>query len=124
MLFSNATEELKSRFFNKVGATDFSNDKCHIWPAAKSGMGYGYMQWQGKVEKASRIMWSLYNECDIPDGMEIMHLCDSPSCVNPAHLSVGSHKSNMRDMIRKGRHRNGSKVKTLGYVNDLKMAAI
>lgn len=39
----------------------------------------------------------------IPDGMVVMHSCDTPRCVNPAHLSVGTHQDNNDDMTRKHR---------------------
>lgn len=39
----------------------------------------------------------------MPPGSLLMHSCDTPSCVNPAHLSIGTKRSNAADMTAKGR---------------------
>ncbi len=39
----------------------------------------------------------------IPPGLVVMHSCDNRPCINPEHLSVGTAKDNVHDMLRKGR---------------------
>lgn len=35
--------------------------------------------------------------------MLVLHSCDTPLCVNPDHLRVGTHVDNMADMKARGR---------------------
>lgn len=48
---------------------------------------------------------------EIPDGKLVCHHCDTPRCIEPTHLFVGTHADNMHDMIRKGRQRPRGKAK-------------
>ena len=83
---------------------------CWIWMRATTTPGYGLISSGGKTRLAHRVVYEL-TQGSIPDGMEICHTCDIPSCVNPAHLWAGSHKQNMTDRAIKSRgfrfdHRN------------------
>ena len=76
---------------------------CLIWQGNKNRPnGYGRLRLSGKMVLAHRAVWSALNGT-IPAGGEICHSCDTPLCCNPAHLFLGNHATNMRDMAAKGR---------------------
>lgn len=78
-------------------------DECWLWTG--QGGKYGLM-WRREAEggriTAHRYSYELHHG-PIPAGMFVLHSCDTPRCVNPAHLNVGTPKENMDDMWRKGR---------------------
>lgn len=45
----------------------------------------------------------LHGDRPVPDGMEVCHRCDNPSCVRPHHLFVGTSSDNKCDCVSKGR---------------------
>lgn len=83
---------------------DKSGD-CWIWLGNKNSQCYGTVRFRGKTRKAHRVSWVL-TFGDIEDEMCVCHRCDNPSCVNPAHLFLGTNRDNVIDRHQKGRSRN------------------
>jgi hypothetical protein len=65
--------------------------------------GYGVCIWRGKMRPASRVMWEIANAQDAPDDKDVLHACDTPLCVNPSHLYIGTPSENAKDMMLKER---------------------
>ncbi|MDO8703390.1 MAG: HNH endonuclease [Sulfuricaulis sp.] len=76
---------------------------CWDWTGAQQGVGYGFVP--AKMHKSRYAHRAMYEAvCSpIPSGYFVLHSCDNPRCINPAHLMVGTHKDNMRDRDAKGR---------------------
>jgi hypothetical protein len=83
------------------------------WTGVRNSDGYGHLQWQDRPISAHRLAWEVANG-PIPRGGHILHRCDVRACVNPAHLRLGNHTDNMRDMAAKGR---GNRGETRGEAN-------
>lgn len=77
---------------------------CWVWTATAHN-GYGYLGVGGRAGRptqAHRVSWTLHYG-PIPEGLWVLHRCDNPPCVNPAHLFLGTVGDNNRDMYAKGR---------------------
>ena len=78
------------------------NSGCWLWHGSIDRMGYGKIWIEGKSRLAHRTSYALHCH-EIADGAHVCHKCDTPACVNPNHLFLGDHQSNMADKVRKGR---------------------
>lgn len=97
----NATE----RFHQKYVRFPFSG--CWIWtggtrPNARGDLYGRHWTDSGESTGAHRFSW-LIHKGPIPDGLFVCHHCDTPLCVNPDHLFIGTTKDNSIDMVSKGR---------------------
>jgi hypothetical protein len=95
-----------SRFWNYVKVM---KNKCWEWTGSKDIRGYGRISTKAGMSpaKAHRISWEIHYG-KIPHGLNVLHACDNPSCVNPNHLMIGSQQANTIDMSRKKRISNES----------------
>ena len=80
------------------------NSGCWLWTAAVDSGGYGTFWINGTTVGAHRSSWILLVG-EIPEGMHVLHRCDTRCCVNPSHLWLGSNKDNVDDRERKGRNK-------------------
>lgn len=92
---------LEERFWSKVKRAGV--DECWEWQASRRRRGYGQIGARGRTSAAAhRVAWELTHG-PIPDGLWVLHRCDNPPCVNPAHLFLGTAQDNVADMNAKGR---------------------
>jgi len=84
---------------------------CWVWTGAKNTRGYGNI-FVGSIGKKTvtkmvhRVAYEIYKG-SIPEGKNVCHSCDNPSCCNPKHLFIATQKENLLDMTIKGRRSNG-----------------
>lgn len=78
---------------------------CWLWMGATDTQGYGCMRVDNdfglqESMRVHRVSYLAFRG-EIPDGMSVLHHCDTPRCVNPEHLFCGFQSANMADMKAK-----------------------
>lgn len=76
---------------------------CLLWTGYRIPCGYGEYGYS-KTERilTHRLAWQIANG-PIPEGLCVLHKCDTRAYVNPDHLFVGTRQDNVADMMAKGR---------------------
>lgn len=93
--------EFHRRFWEKVA----KGDGCWEWKGgAPPSTGYGRIYRRGKSIGAHRAAWEI-SFGPILKGLQVCHKCDNRTCVRPDHLFLGTISDNIKDMVKKGRHR-------------------
>jgi len=87
------------RFWRYVDKTPASG--CWFWTGGTQRYGYGAFHVGRRVTTAHRWLWiRLHGD---PGDLHVLHKCDTPRCVNPDHLYIGTRYDNMRDKETRGR---------------------
>jgi hypothetical protein len=78
-------------FFKKVNKIP---DGCWLWIGSRSFNGYGNFNVGGKTIGAHRISFEIHKG-EIPEGLQIDHICKKRGCVRPDHLEVVTQRENL-----------------------------
>lgn len=98
---------LAERFEAKVSPEALTG--CWLWTGALDNNGYARIHrgrtpagWPSSAH-ATHVAWDLH--IGTPRGdLHVLHRCDTPACVAPHHLFLGTPKDNNDDMFAKGRN--------------------
>lgn len=82
---------------------------CWLFRGCLVGHGYGRINIAGRLVLAHRASWAIHNG-EVPAGKCVLHHCDKPGCINPAHLFLGTQADNVTDMITKGRSKSNAAI--------------
>ena len=92
----------------RLNSTTYILDGHLLWGGASNAAGYGHLKIGEKLIRAHRLAWELaYGP--IPKGVYVLHTCDTPPCILPWHLYLGTHYDNVQDRLRAGHDHNTNK---------------
>lgn len=94
-----------------VSAVSLDESGCWLWQHRLDKDGYGRPRVGGRSVRAHVLSYSAFI-ADVPSGMCVCHKCDTPRCVNPFHLFLGTNQDNLNDKLKKKRQASGEKVNT------------
>lgn len=87
-------------FWRKVDIKD-NIKECWNWTMSLYD-GYGLF-WDGKKNLGSHRMAYKLTKGDIPDGLQVQHICNNRRCCNPYHLELGDNTKNIIFKLKCGR---------------------
>ena len=106
----------REKFWRWVNKTT----SCWLWTrrgGTGSASAYGLFDIQVPTDwgsatlrqSAHRVAYAI-TKSQIPNNLEVMHLCNTPRCVNPEHLELGTPADNSAYKVLHGRQARGSRT--------------
>lgn len=93
-------EQMKDIFLKSF---DKVENGCWLWNGYISHDGYGKLYAFGRRISSHRFSYELFKSKIFNKDLCVCHSCDTPECVNPDHLWLGTSKENTKDSVDKGR---------------------
>ncbi|TFH66582.1 MAG: HNH endonuclease [Gemmatimonadales bacterium] len=74
---------------------EIQEDGCWVWIGSRTRTGYGMMNYGGKGHNrlTHRVSYEIFKG-EIPEDLELDHLCRTRACANPDHLEAVTPKVN------------------------------
>jgi hypothetical protein len=109
---SSNTITFPDRILNLFWSHVEKGDSCWLWTGHTTSDGYGQYRPGSSSDgvkqwRAHRFAWQI-TFGNIPHGMLVCHKCDTPVCVNPDHLFIGTVVDNRDDCCSKHRQAIGA----------------
>ncbi len=95
-----------------IANTRKATNSCIEWQGHTAWNGYGRIAGRG----TSKPIWQCHRLAfflcvgPIPRGSKVLHNCDNPRCINPAHLRIGTQRENVRDRVDRRRSATGERA--------------
>ena len=100
---------------------DSTDSGCILTTFCRDSRGYARLTVAGKKVLHHRVVYCKHKNIPLETiaGKVVRHTCDNPSCVNPAHLILGTHKENTQDCIQRGRWKSTARL-TVDQINQIR----
>lgn len=96
-----------------LGNLHIDENECWNWRGTFFPTGYGSITVDGKTKAVHRVSYEHHSGEKIPTGMMACHKCNNKACINPAHIYIGTHGDNMRDVSMTDVHKGENNPKSI-----------
>ena len=95
---------------------------CVLWQGFRIRSGYGQMNFSRRLGAllVHRLAYALDHRIPLSDMkfLVVMHKCNTPACIRPEHLRLGTQRENIADMDTQGRKARGTQLRTAKLTED------
>ena len=88
---------LKQRLRKQIQKQDRPNG-CWLWTGARTADGHGAIHVLGETTYVHRLAYELWVG-PIPEGLWVLHRCNTPLCCHPKHLYASKNKANLEERL-------------------------